>query len=630
MRRSVRSAAVVAVLAIVAAACSSSDTPEDSATPSAGGEEIQAGGTLNLAQTSDVSAAFDPQKEYYQLSFEYFKCCLVRMLLSTEAVPAEDGGSVLKPDLAADLPTISDDGLTYTFTLKPGIMYAPPLQDVEVTAQDFIRAIEREADPKASSGGYPFYYSVIEGFDDFGAGDADSISGLSAPDDQTFVVKITDPAGDLPWRFAMPATAPIPPNPADPEARLGVAEGHTTNYGRYLVSTGPYMFEGSENLDFSVPADDQEAVAGYIPGRQVVLVRNPSYDPATDGLRPAYPDRIEATIGGDVNDLFNKVDTGEVDYVADVSSVPANILAEYSTNPDKQPYLHTYQQNAVTYISMNLGVPPFDDVHVRKALNFAYDKAGGRQLSGGALTGTNAGHIFPDGLLDNKLKDYNPYATEGDNGDLELAKAEMALSKYDTDGDGVCDDPVCENVIALGVQQDPGPRVMALFTDNVKGLGIVITPKLLDGPVIYSKCISSPDQFPLCVQVGWVQDYPDAYTFGPPLFDVSSLYPACCNYSLLGASQDQLTEWGYPAGTSVPDVGDRLKECAAIPVASADERFQCWADFDTYMMEEVVPWVPKTFTNANDITSARVINYSFDYYGQQAGFGSFAFENAGA
>ena len=48
------------------------------------------------------------------------------------------------------------------------------------------------------------------------------------------------------------------------------------------------------------------------------------------------------------------------------------------------------------------------------------------------------------------------------------------------------------------------------------------------------------------------------------------------------------------------------------------------------MMEEVVPWVPKTFTNINDITSSRVVNYSFDYAGQQAGFDSFAFENGGA
>ncbi len=143
-------------------------------------------------------------------------------------------------------------------------------------------------------------------------------------------------------------------------------------------------------------------------------------------------------------------------------------------------------------------------------------RQGNRQLAGGPLTADIAGHIFSDGLLDNQLKDYNPYATPDDRGDLAAAKAEMAQSKYDSNGDGVCESPVCDNVIALGVQQDPGPKAMALFTANVKGIGINITSKLLDGPVIYSKCISSPDKFPVCLSVGWLQDYPDAYTFGPP------------------------------------------------------------------------------------------------------------------
>jgi peptide/nickel transport system substrate-binding protein len=626
MRKAARLAAVVAVLAMVAAACGNKGTPSGSPTSAAGGT-IQAGGTLHLAQTSDVSAAFDPQKEYYQLSFEYFSCCLLRTLLATKEVPLDQGGNVLQPDLASALPTVSPDGLTYTFSIKPGIHYSPPLQSVTVTAGDFVRAIEREADPKASSGGYPFYYSVIAGFDDYGAGKAKSISGITAPDDSTLVIKLTQPAGDLPWRFAMPATAPIPPNPSNPSAVLGVADGHTTNYGRFVIGTGPYMFEGTDALDFSVPAKDQKPVSGYVPSRSMVLVRNPSYDPSTDGLRPAYPDRIETTIGGDVADLYNKVASGEVDYVADVAP-PANVLQEYSTNPDKQPFLHTYQQNAVSYIAMNLGVPPFDDIHVRKAVNLVFDKAGSRQLAGGPLIGDIAGHIFSDGLLNNLLKDYNPYATPGDHGDLALAKAEMAKSKYDSNGDGVCDSPVCNNVIALDVQQDPGPKRMALFQANVKAIGINITPKLLDGPVIYSKCISSPDQFPVCIGVGWLQDYPDAYTFGPPLFGSSSLYPACCNYSLIGASAKQLSGWGYPAGTTIPSVDDKLKACAALPLG--DARIQCWADLDKYLMEQVVPWVPRTFTNANDITSSRVVNYSFDYWGEQASFDSFAFANGGA
>ena len=252
---------------------------------------------------------------------------------------------------------------------------------------------------------------------------------------------------------------------------------------------------------------------------------------------------------------------------------------------------------------MNLGVPPFDDVHVRKALNFAYDKSGVGNSGVAPLTGANAGHVFPDGLLDNTLKDYNPYATEDDGGDLALAQAEMARSKYDSDQDGVCDDPVCENVIALGVQQDPGPKVMALFVENVQGLGIDITPKLLDGPVIYSKCISSPDKFPLCVQVGWQQDYPDAYTFGPPLFGSASLYPACCNYSLLGATDEQLSGWGY-SGTHRPrcrrsDDGMRrdTHRRRAIPMLG---RLRQVPD------GRGRPWVPKTFANTS--TSRRRIS----------------------
>jgi hypothetical protein len=47
-------------------------------------------------------------------------------------------------------------------------------------------------------------------------------------------------------------------------------------------------------------------------------------------------------------------------------------------------------------------------------------------------------------------------------------------------------------------------------------------------------------------------------------------------------------------------------------------------------MEEVVPWVPKTFANTLDITSANIVNYSFDYWGGQASFDSFAIANGGA
>ena len=117
------------------------------------------------------------------------------------------------------------------------------------------------------------------------------------------------------YRLAMGTASPIPPD--DEGERMGVAEGHTRNYGRFLVASGPYMFEGSETMDFSVPPKDQTEAPGYVPGRQIVLVRNPSWSADTDDLRDAYPDRIEVSIGGDNDDLYNKVAAGQLDFVVD-------------------------------------------------------------------------------------------------------------------------------------------------------------------------------------------------------------------------------------------------------------------------------------------------------------------------
>jgi ABC-type oligopeptide transport system substrate-binding subunit len=115
---------------------------------------------------------------------------------------------------------------------------------------------------------------------------------------------------------------------------MGAADGHTRDYGRFLVATGPYQIAGSADLDFSKPAKQQDPLSGYEPGKSIELERNPNYDPSTDGLRPAYPDSIQVTIGGDNNDLYNKIDAGELDFVVD-GIVPPEELKKYSTTPER-------------------------------------------------------------------------------------------------------------------------------------------------------------------------------------------------------------------------------------------------------------------------------------------------------
>src|SRR5919206_3634871 len=94
----------------------------------------------------------------------------------------QDGGSELRPDLAVGLPQVSSDGLTWTFHIRHGMHYAPPMQRTEITAADFVRGLERDARVAGSTN-----YSVIQGFDAYahGGGTPSTIAGLEATDRYT-------------------------------------------------------------------------------------------------------------------------------------------------------------------------------------------------------------------------------------------------------------------------------------------------------------------------------------------------------------------------------------------------------------------------------------------------------------
>ena len=79
---------------------------------------------------------------------------------------------------------------------------------------------------------------------------------------------------------------------------------------------------------------------------------------------------------------------------------------------------------------------------------------------------------------------------------------------------------------------------------------------------------------------------------------------------MVGVTPEMLTERGY-AVVDVPSAEDQINAC--IPL-TGDERVQCWADLDTYLMEEVVPWVPYLFDNDVVVLSANVTSYSFDQF----------------
>src|SRR4026208_732288 len=110
LNRTLRVIAVVAVLGMVAAACGNKTEPPPGGQTPGTAADLE-GGTLHMAMLADVTAAFDPQKEYYSVTWEYFRCCLLRNLMSYQGTPTDEGGAEIFPDLASDA-TQSDDGLT--------------------------------------------------------------------------------------------------------------------------------------------------------------------------------------------------------------------------------------------------------------------------------------------------------------------------------------------------------------------------------------------------------------------------------------------------------------------------------------------------------------------------------------
>src|SRR5262245_60319561 len=132
-------------LATALAACGGRQAESEPSPPAAPQETTEEdtlprGGTLRGATASafpdlkefyfsaDWAADYtlDPQVAYDATSWELFRCCLLRTLMSFKGQPTSRGGAELRPDLAREMPEVSADGLTWTFRIKSGIRYAPP------------------------------------------------------------------------------------------------------------------------------------------------------------------------------------------------------------------------------------------------------------------------------------------------------------------------------------------------------------------------------------------------------------------------------------------------------------------------------------------------------------------------
>jgi hypothetical protein len=263
------------------------------------------------------------------------------------------------------------------------------------------------------------------------------------------------------------------------------------------------------------------------------------------------------------------------------------------------------------FLSMNMAIPPLDDIHVRKAINFAIDKKElldvvEREAERSAAVAT---HIALDSQEENLLASYDPYETTAHGGDLEAAKAEMARSRYDRNHDGICDAPACSGIRMLVKQSDP-VRVAAspLIRAAVSRIGLRLKLDLRDDDAWFE---ATRDAGPAKIAInffGISKDFPSASYLFPGLGSTKLRHNQSPDQSLVGATPTELRRWGYRI-TEVPNVDGRIEQCAALLF---EAQVRCWAELDQYLMEQVVPWVPLWAEQTGRIVSLRVAMFSLD------------------
>ena len=598
--------ALLASVALVGAGCGGDDGGSG---PSA---DVKKGGTYRIATVDfGFSNAFDPTGEYLGLAHGYYSNLLSRNLVGYRHRPGGPGNELV-PDLADSVPEPSADGLTYTFKLKQGIKFGPPL-DREITSKDIAFAFERIG-TKSLAAQYGFYYDVIEGMAAFKDGSAKTISGIQTPDDKTITFKLTAPTGDFLYRLGMPATQAMPREVAGCFKNAG-------DYGRYVVASGPYMIDGSAAQD-ATSCKTLKPLSGWDPTKNLTFVRNPSYDPATDDLenRSANVDSVTVDINTNTQDIFDKIKQGQLDGSPDTP--PNTVVSEYAQDAALKDLLKANSGDRTWFITMNTARAPFDDVNVRKAANFIVDKAAIQQAWGGTAAGAIAKHIVPDAMYGDAFPaDYEPYPL-----DEAKAKEAMKASKYDTDKDGICDAPACKNVFHVSRNSEPWSKYNPVIAESFKKIGIELNTRELPTGNAYTTIQTVARNVPVASNAGWGKDYADVGTFAV-LFQSATIIPTGnSNYSLIGLTAEQAKDLKVPVADGVvPSVEADIKRCDPL---LGDERRQCWIDFDKKLMEEVVPWVPYLFANNIDVVGPAVTQYEFDQNSGEMAFAHLAVDPA--
>ncbi|HUQ00049.1 MAG TPA: ABC transporter substrate-binding protein, partial [Aeromicrobium sp.] len=490
-------------------------------------------GTLKLVSNSDVDY-LDPQRTYSTLGFAIQRV-MNRQLLTYKAAPAANGGLELEPDLAKSLPTISDDGLTYTYELKDNLKFE---DGSPITAKDIKYGVERSFEIDTLSGGPEYMRQTLVGGLEYKGiyKDPKGLASVAVEGDKKITFTLKNPYADFIYITALPTTTPVQ-----------AAKDTKDKFNLKPTATGPYK------------------LASYKPEKEIILVRNDAWDASTDTVRKAYVDRIEITEGVDPADITNRIESGDADLSFDTSVEPQDI-ARIKTDPVLSKQTNEVPTGCTRYLSLNTKVAPFDKLEVRQAMQYAVNKETYRTARGGPTAGDFATSMLPLTFGQKKIDIY-PAAPIGDP-----VKAKELFAKAGYTGG---------KVLMLATNAGKGLASAQAIQAALKAYGMNVELKQVAAGVFFTELGTPSKNYAMGI-AGWCADWPSPSTYLGPLFDGTQIKPnGNQNYSNLND----------------PAINEAIAK--ANKTADVDEANAQWFEIDKKVMETaaIVPLIQdKQFT----------------------------------
>jgi len=469
------------------------------------------GGTLHVLSSLDLEH-LDPARNYVTSSQDVGRL-VYRTLTTFAAAPGQDGGKIV-PDLATDNGRPSDGARTWTFTLKAGVSFE---DGRPITSRDIKYGVERTFAAELPEGP-PYGRMWLAGGDTYKGPykNKEGLASIETPDDRTIVFKLNRPVADFGSAVSLPMFAPVPQ-----DKDTGV------HYDSRPFSSGPYK------------------IGDFEPKKQLTLVRNTHWSPATDSVRKGLPDKIVIDLNLDpavVDQRLIAAGGQDADAVAFEPVGPASV-GPVMANPTVRQRLVTGESINTRFLSINTKHKPLDDVRVRQAIAFALDKDALRTARGGPIAGELATTLLPPSLPGFVADD--PYPSSGGKGDPAKAKALLAEAGHASDLTLTLD------AAATSTGKTQAEAVQA----SLARAGITVKINAISSSAYYSTVGNTAQEHDLVID-GWTPDWPGASTYLPIVFDGRQITAegnnnhAQYNSGKANARIDEIAELGDPAAAA--------------------------------------------------------------------------------